>query len=185
MGITNIEFYTYNNDLWYIKDGKNTILTEEDTDIICGIIELIHSNYPDAYTALTECYKNSASNVPYYHYLIVRRFCKCNFGNLDNAKYDIDHIHGFNFEAVQCPLRGECKYQGRICCPKFETRLSSAEKRVAELFAQGCTYDEIADRLFLSPHTVKVHVRSILRKTNTEDKASFILYCSKNNLFNG
>lgn len=183
MGVEDIEFYVFNSELWYINGNKNTILTEEDTDIISFILEHVRTNFPDAYNALTECYKNSAYNVPYYHFLMVRRFCKCNFGNLDNSKYDIDRALGFNFEAVQCPLRGECKYQGRICSPKFDNHLSVAETRVAKLFSKGKTYDEIADELYISPHTVKVHVRNILRKTGTEDKASFIIYCKKNKIF--
>ena len=64
---------------------------------------------------------------------MVRRFCKCNFGELDNTSRDIDKKGGFNFERVKCPMRGECKYEGIICNPQFNSRISDAEMRVMRL----------------------------------------------------
>jgi DNA-binding NarL/FixJ family response regulator len=43
-----------------------------------------------------------------------------------------------------------------------------------ELLSEGLTTEETAGRLFLSPTTVRVHVSSVLRKLQVEDRASAI-----------
>jgi DNA-binding CsgD family transcriptional regulator len=44
------------------------------------------------------------------------------------------------------------------------TPLTGAEAQVARLVSDGITNREIADRLFLSPHTVNSHLRHIYDK---------------------
>ena len=177
------EFYIYNDELWYITaDGRNSKLTEQDTEVISGLLTMIAEMYPDAYKALQDEYSRSAVNVPYYQFLMVRRFCKCNLGKLDNTKIDLAN-GSFSFERVACPLRGECKREGIICCPKFNTRLSEAELRVMRLVYDGLDNDEIAARLFLSPHTVKNHIKSAYSKLGIHEKAEFIKYADKNEIF--
>ena len=179
-----IEFYIYNDELWYITaEGQNRKLTERDTEIISDLLTMIAEMYPTAYAALQEEYSRSATNAPYYQYLMVRRFCKCNLGKLDSTKIDL--VNGLlNFERVTCPLRGECKREGVICCPKFNSKLSEAELRVMRLVYDGLEKDEIAARLFLSPHTIKNHVKSVYAKLGIHEKSEFIKYASENNLFN-
>lgn len=53
-------------------------------------------------------------------------------------------------------------------------RLSPREWEVMELLSEGLTTEETAGRLFLSPTTVRVHVSSVLRKLQVEDRASAI-----------
>jgi len=48
--------------------------------------------------------------------------------------------------------------------------LTGAERRVAELVAQGLTNREAGERLFLSHHTVGFHLRSIFRKLGTNTR---------------
>lgn len=43
--------------------------------------------------------------------------------------------------------------------------LSPREKEVLALFDQGLSYKEIADRLQISPHTVRTHAREVIAKT--------------------
>jgi len=43
-------------------------------------------------------------------------------------------------------------------------QLTSREREVLRLIAQGCTYKEIAKELFISVKTVETHVSSVLRK---------------------
>lgn len=55
--------------------------------------------------------------------------------------------------------------------------LTSRERDVLELVAQGLTNEEIADRLDLSRKTVKFHVGNILAKTGTADRTKLaVLY---------
>lgn len=52
-----------------------------------------------------------------------------------------------------------------------EADLSEREREVLELIANGATNAEAADRLHLSPHTVKDHTRSIYRKLGVRNRA--------------
>ena len=49
--------------------------------------------------------------------------------------------------------------------------LTPAERRIAELAAQGATNREIARRLYLSPKTVEMHLRSCYRKLDVAGRA--------------
>jgi DNA-binding NarL/FixJ family response regulator len=51
------------------------------------------------------------------------------------------------------------------------TPLSSREREVLELIGQGATNREIAERLFLSPHTVKDHTTALYRKLGVRNRA--------------
>ena len=179
-----LEFYIFEDELWCLfPDGSNQPVTDKDIGLIKSVLDRIRECYPDAYKALMECYQKSAQNIPYFQYLIVRRFCKCNFGELDNTSRDIDKNGGFNFERVKCPMRGECKYEGIICSPQFYSRISDAEMRVMKMIYEGANNEDIAEKLYLSPHTVKNHIKSVYIKLGIHEKSEFIQYAHKNNLF--
>lgn len=182
--MNDLEFYTFEGELWCIyPDGNNRIVTESDTELVRNILERIRESYPEAYKALEGIYKKSALNVPYYQYLMVRRFCKCNFGNLDNKDKDVDRSGTFHFERVNCPLRKECPYEGIICGARFSSALSKAEYRVMKLVYDGVSREDIASQLYLSPDTVKNHIKSAYRKTGVHAESEFVQYANKNNLF--
>jgi len=48
--------------------------------------------------------------------------------------------------------------------------LSERELEVLQLIAEGLTNPDIATRLFLSPHTIKVHTRNIYEKLNVHNR---------------
>lgn len=50
-------------------------------------------------------------------------------------------------------------------------RLSPRERDIAALTCLGCTNRQIAARLYISPETVKTHMRNLLRKYNVRSKA--------------
>jgi DNA-binding CsgD family transcriptional regulator len=50
--------------------------------------------------------------------------------------------------------------------------LSAREAEVLRLVAQGLSDAQVANRLFLSPYTVKAHLRSIYSKTGAENRAA-------------
>ena len=181
--IGNMEFYLLGNEIWYIgDDGSNKRVDEDNAELIAYILNKVSEFYPEAYNALSECYKKSSANVTYYQYLMVRRFIKCNFGALETTKHDVDN-GSFNFEKTMCPMRGECKYEGIICFPKFNSKLSQAELRVMRLVYEGKWVDDIAEELFLSPNTIKNHIKSVYVKLGIHEKSEFIQYATKNNLF--
>ena len=55
------------------------------------------------------------------------------------------------------------------------TLLSERERQVLEMIAAGATNREIADRLFLSPHTVKDHTSAVYRKVGARNRAQAIV----------
>ncbi len=54
--------------------------------------------------------------------------------------------------------------------------LTARETEVLELIARGNSTLAIADRLFLSPHTVQTHRKSIIRKLNIKSPTEFVIY---------
>lgn len=50
------------------------------------------------------------------------------------------------------------------------TSLTDTERSIAHVVAEGLTNREAAERLFLSPHTVDFHLRSIYRKLGTSSR---------------
>jgi DNA-binding NarL/FixJ family response regulator len=50
-------------------------------------------------------------------------------------------------------------------------RLTTREREVLELLAEGATNREIAERLLLSPHTVKEHTSALYRKLAVRNRA--------------
>lgn len=180
----NLEFYIYEDELWYISDGKNEQVTEQNIELVKDMLCKIREFYPDAYKDLSKWFQKSAQNVPYFQYLIVDQFCRCNFGKLDSTTKDIDREGSFNFEKGYCPIYVRCPHANIVCNPKFNSRISDAEMRVMKMIYDGCNNEEIADKLYLSPHTVKNHIKSVYIKLGIHEKSEFIQYAHKNNLFN-
>ncbi len=51
-------------------------------------------------------------------------------------------------------------------------KLSPREREVMELLSEGLSTDEVAQQLFVSATTVRVHVSTVLRKLRVKDRAS-------------
>lgn len=176
------EFFNYENEVWYRIDGSTERLTEYSTDIISLMLDKIEQFYPKAYHALAKEYSRCKPNLPFFRYRVVNRFCKCNFGNIDNIP-DIDDYGRLHFECVPCPLRGECKYERIICRPEFEHQITSAEMRVLRLLYAGKRREDIADDLYLSIHTVNNHIRNAFTRLGIHEKSEFVKYADKTHLF--
>jgi len=56
----------------------------------------------------------------------------------------------------------------------LEERLTKRELEILILFLNGYSEKDIAERLFISPHTVRTHYKNILKKTGA--KSSFDLF---------
>jgi len=62
--------------------------------------------------------------------------------------------------------------------------LTTREMDVLEQICLGLNNDEIAEKLFISPKTVKSHRSNLLVKTNCNNSTRLILYALKNKLVN-
>lgn len=60
--------------------------------------------------------------------------------------------------------------------------LSRRELDVIKLMARGYNNRQIADLLFISEHTVKVHIRNIFRKIDVTDRTNAVLWAIENDL---
>lgn len=60
--------------------------------------------------------------------------------------------------------------------------ISEREMEVIKLIAEGNTNAEIADKLFLSPHTVNTHRKNIMAKLGVNNTAAVVMYAVKTHL---
>ncbi len=72
---------------------------------------------------------------------------------------------GFCLKALLHP-----DYAKRPAKPIQDFGLTEREREIVPLLIDGLTNDEIAGKLFISPHTVKNHVTSIFRKADVESR---------------
>ncbi|MFA6662047.1 MAG: helix-turn-helix domain-containing protein [Bacilli bacterium] len=182
----NKEFYITPNGGIMIHDEKGVHeLTQKDRQFISEMIIRIGDFYPEALSALSREYECRRFNVPYYEFSIVSRFIRCNWGRYDSI-IDIDQFGFFNFEEVDCPLRGcgDCKLDGVVCRPKFNSKLSERELEVMQYYYSNLNAEQISDKMCISAETVRTHKRNVFKRTNTKSLAEFFLYAKNNHLFN-
>lgn len=178
-----VEFFTHEHEVWFRTDDTNVAqLTENNCELINAVVEHMSTFYPKAYEALAHEYGGCAKNQRFYRFRIACRFIKCNFAPLDNVP-DFTAKNGFSFEYVQCPLRGECRYECVICRPEFNHKLSSAEMRVMELWYSGLSEDAIATKICLSPHTIHNHIRNSYLKLGVSSRSEFVRVASAKGIF--
>jgi DNA-binding NarL/FixJ family response regulator len=60
--------------------------------------------------------------------------------------------------------------------------LSDREREVLSLVGKGATNREIAEKLIISEHTVKSHLRSILNKLNLRNRQQAAVYAEREGL---
>lgn len=60
--------------------------------------------------------------------------------------------------------------------------LSEKEQLILQLISEGKSNIEIAERMFLSEHTIKMYVRSILDKMNVDSRVQAAVQGVKSNI---
>jgi two-component system, NarL family, invasion response regulator UvrY len=89
--------------------------------------------------------------------------------------------------AVQATTKGEKFFCHKVLdiimekhfrvAPESEpTPLTSRETEILKLIAHGHSTQAIADTLFLSPHTIQTHRKSIIKKLNIKSPTEFVIY---------
>ncbi len=93
----------------------------------------------------------------------VRFFCGQILETIQSANLNVDDIDidGFSCEAVM---------------------ISPREGEIIKLIAEGFTNAQIADKLFLSSHTVNTHRKNIMSKLAVKNTAGIVMYAVKTNL---
>lgn len=185
MKASNIEFYgTPSGEVMIMEHGKplRKYIEEKEYDLTSEMLEYISEFYPEAFSALAELYTQSERNRRHFEYKMVHRFIRCNFKEFDNTA-DIDHRGVFRFEFINCPLRGECKFDKVICQPKFDTKLSNRQLEVMQYYFNGFKANEIADKMNISITTVETHKTNSLRKLGLHSLSEFNSYAAKHHIF--
>lgn len=62
--------------------------------------------------------------------------------------------------------------------------ISEREVEIIALIAEGYTNGQIADKLFISNHTVNTHRKNIMKKLGVNNTAGIVMYAAKTNLVN-
>lgn len=65
-----------------------------------------------------------------------------------------------------------------------EVTLSAREVEIIKLIADGYTNKEIAEKLFLSSHTVNTHRKNIMSKLGLKNTAGIVIYAVQENIVN-
>lgn len=89
--------------------------------------------------------------------------------------------------AVQATARGSKFYCQKILDIIMEKRfpqetepevssLTAREREILQMIANGQSTQRIADQLYLSPHTVQTHRKSIIKKLNIKSPTEFVIY---------
>lgn len=91
-------------------------------------------------------------------------------------------------EVVRISGRGTALAFGKDC--KFEyvsqeegqdlSGLTRREMEILDLIADGYSNQQIADALFISPHTVKTHLHNIFKKINVKRRLQAALWAAQN-----
>lgn len=63
-----------------------------------------------------------------------------------------------------------------------DSSISKREKDILRYISNGFTNSEIAEKLFISAHTVATHRRNLLQKINAKNTAALVRYASKHGL---
>ncbi|MCI0433086.1 MAG: response regulator transcription factor [Gemmatimonadetes bacterium] len=62
----------------------------------------------------------------------------------------------------------------RMATPQADYGLSARERQILQLLVDGRTKQQIADQLFLSPHTIDGHVRNIYTKLHVNNRSGAV-----------
>lgn len=87
-----------------------------------------------------------------------------------------------DFETVKKKIISLCDLDPQR--PEDKEALSSREKEIISLVVKGLTNQEIADKLFLSIHTVITHRRNIARKLEIHSATGLTIYAIVNKIVN-
>jgi DNA-binding CsgD family transcriptional regulator len=116
--------------------------------------------------------------------LIQRNFS----GDQEKARSLLDESLGISIELGMPPLKQRSRDRldqvsaSIAASPRYPAGLSQREVEVLRLIAAGKSNREIAEELFISPNTVANHVRNILTKTDTANRAEAAAFAISFNL---
>lgn len=159
-------YYNTMRDMLLLEDLQSGDITRFDQlshSLVKRLDDKIRDDYPDQHAELDEMFPGIGRE-----YQRVYQFCACNFSEKDGQP-DIDDDFNLILERVSCPVRHICKRT--TCRPVLTSVLSRRELEIIPLFVNH-SEEEIADRLFISVHTVHNHINNIYTKLSFKGKSA-------------
>lgn len=91
---------------------------------------------------------------------------------------EITQIIAFNMDMILSlvKLQGISLNKKKTIKKEDYAKLTQREKEILHLVSSGMSNQEIADDLFISDHTVKVHISNILKKLHLNNRTKLALY---------
>jgi DNA-binding CsgD family transcriptional regulator len=86
----------------------------------------------------------------------------------------------FNRQVAQSTTALPIHEEQIIETPPNSTSLTKRETEILRAFANGFTYQEISDAMFISPHTVRTHIKNIYQKLEINSKAEAVRFVIDN-----
>lgn len=110
-------------------------------------------------------------------------YAHCNMGGFDNVP-DFDKEGNIKFEYWNCGMRGECPHEFKRCRPDciIKNHLTKRQVEIVKLVAEGYSYKEIADKIFLAPTTIPSHMKNIKAKLNLNKESEIAGWAYQNNI---
>jgi DNA-binding CsgD family transcriptional regulator/bacterioferritin-associated ferredoxin len=100
-------------------------------------------------------------------------------GNLIFKMHKYQDKQPYNFEKIFYCLEIDHQIQKvEVIQPHFET-LTTRENEITDRLSKGLTNREIADALFISPHTVRNHVQNIFQKLEIKNQRQLVSLYTK------
>jgi DNA-binding CsgD family transcriptional regulator len=173
-----IEFFADTNTLKaYALQSGAVISFDQFPEDLKALVHREMNKHPERVKALRRMVGDSPE-------ALMKQYLYCTYGGFDNNP---DLVRGV-FQAPEywpCPERGVCKFEGSACSTLLSdtgTIISRREVEVLRLVALGTTEEQIAEKLFLSVHTVAVHTRSLRLKIGAASKADLTRFAIQKNL---
>jgi len=98
----------------------------------------------------------------------------CDHDEIVQAVFAITKGNKFFCNKVLELVSNKHLYENVSCEP---TNLSSRESEIARLIASGLTNKEVANQLFLSPHTIHTHRKNIMKKLGVRSASELTMSC--------
>jgi len=79
-------------------------------------------------------------------------------------------------------LKPEARLDGEAEEAPVLSRLTSREREIIQLIAEGRTHQQIGETLHISPRTVDTHCNNIMKKLDIHDSAALVAYAIRNGI---
>ena len=181
-----------------VLEGTNLLLQEDMIDQSRPRLVLLDCQGRDPASVLEELRpyligKEAKNHVVFFNVhpdLSIER--KCVLEGVRGFFYEQDPLHTF-MKGVRAIFKGElwlsrevmtrCILEGtheKKTSKSGSEILTPRQIEILALVSVGATNDEIADRLHLSPHTVKTHLYNVFKKINVPNRMQAALWAAKN-----